>query len=166
METDKVRETQLRRMLSRHGRRLAKSRRRLTAAPGCRVYLVVDIYNHTAERIPPYIKELIATENDAIKDKKTEYEQAMKFVTVNVYQTAHVTAELVEKPFCGSTFTARAHSVFAASNCSSVKSTRQRRLCARETTPTWCPATWTWTAWMSCLVCVRRGGSRRLWRGW
>src|ERR1700757_124861 len=61
METDKVRETQLRRMLSRHGRRLAKSRRRLTAAPGCRVYLVVDIYNHTAERIPPYRPNRFAT---------------------------------------------------------------------------------------------------------
>ena len=64
METDKVRETQLRRMLSRHGRRLAKSRRRINATPGCGVYLVVDVYNHTAERIPPYRPNRFATLDD------------------------------------------------------------------------------------------------------
>ncbi len=48
-----------------------------------------------ADRIPPYIKALIETENDEIKDKKTEYEQAMKYVTVNVYQTAAVDCEPV-----------------------------------------------------------------------
>ena len=61
METDKVRETQLRRILLRHGRRLAKSRRRIPAAPGCGVYLVVDVYSHTAERIPPYRPNRFAT---------------------------------------------------------------------------------------------------------
>jgi len=64
METDKVRETQLRRMLSRHGRRLAKSRRRIPAAPGCGVYLVVDVYNHTAKRIPPYRPNRFVTLDD------------------------------------------------------------------------------------------------------
>jgi len=67
METDKVRETQLRRMLSRHGRRLAKSRRRISAAPGCGVYLVVDVYSHTAERIPPYRPNRFATLDDIEK---------------------------------------------------------------------------------------------------
>ena len=61
---DKVREAQLRRMLSRHGRRLAKSRRRIPAAPGCGVYLVVDVDNHTAERIPPYRPNRFATLDD------------------------------------------------------------------------------------------------------
>jgi hypothetical protein len=64
METDRVRETQLRRMLSRHGRRLVKSRRRIPAAPGCGVYLVVDVYNHTAERVPPYRSNRFATLDD------------------------------------------------------------------------------------------------------
>jgi hypothetical protein len=64
METDKVRETQLRRMLSRHGRRLAKSRRRIPAAPGRRLYLVVDVYSHAAERIPPYRPNRFATLDD------------------------------------------------------------------------------------------------------
>lgn len=64
METDKVRETQLRRMLSRHGWRLVKSRRRIRAAPGCGAYLVVDAYHHTAERIPPYRPNRFATLDD------------------------------------------------------------------------------------------------------
>ena len=42
----------------------------------------------SAERIPSYIKDLIATENDEIKDKKLEHEQAMKFVAVNVFVDA------------------------------------------------------------------------------
>ena len=82
METDKVRETQLRRMLSRHGRRLAKSRRRITAARGCGLYLVVDIYNHTAERIPPHRPNRFATLDDieewlSERNKRTGAPQAL-----------------------------------------------------------------------------------------
>lgn len=45
------------------------------------------------DRIPGYIKELIEVENDQIKEKKAEYEQAMKFVTVNVYLETRIGAE-------------------------------------------------------------------------
>ena len=34
---------------------------------------------------PTYIRDLIATENDAIREKKIEHEKAMKFVSINVY---------------------------------------------------------------------------------
>lgn len=37
------------------------------------------------ELIPDYIRNLIATENDEIKEKKREYDEAMRFVTVNVF---------------------------------------------------------------------------------
>ena len=98
METDKVRETQLRRMLARHGRRLAKNRRRIPAAPGCAVYLVVDVYHHTAERIPPYRPNRFATLDDieewlSERDKGAGATQALDSrAPAGVDRTAPITA--------------------------------------------------------------------------
>lgn len=50
------------------------------------------------DRIPAYIKELIEVENDQIKEKKAEYEQAMKFVTINVFLEARMGAESTAVP--------------------------------------------------------------------
>jgi len=98
METDKVRETQLRRMLSRHGWRLAKSRRRLPAAPDCGVYLVVDVCNRTAERIPPFRPNRFATLDDieewlSERNKATGAPQALDSrAPAGVDQTAPIPA--------------------------------------------------------------------------